>query len=283
MIKRVIKYIVRKTLPHREVKVVAVKRPYEVNIANNGKLEGLNILVTGGSGVIGRAICFRLAMEGAKVYVCGSRIDSAGKVADEIKKAGYNASPLVFDLRSYDSINTAISSVDGLNALVCCAGGGARDKMKPIIAQDKSVIDNIIDVNLKATIFCSQAAAKKMIDNGGGSIITVSSTVGTNGLPNYSEYAAAKGGIISFTKSLAMELGKYNIRVNCVSPGIVERSDISEDRMSQLSKTNWLGSYGKPEDIAAMTAYLLSEEATFITGQNFIVDGGRSLGVKGLN
>lgn len=282
MIKRLIQYLVRKTLPYRKVQTIAVKRPYNVIIAEEGKLKGKNIIVTGGSGVIGRAICVRLAIEGANVYVCGSRMETAQTVVEEIIGMGLKAQPLIFDLRSYDSIERAISSVDRLDAIVCCAGGGAREKMKPLIDQDPSIVEDIIDVNLKATIFCSKIAARKIIDNGGGAIITVSSTVGTNGLPKYSEYSAAKGGLISFTKAIAMEFGQYNIRVNCVSPGIVERSPISEDKMSHLASTNWLKSYGKPEDIASMTAFLLYDESNFITGQNFIVDGGRSLAVKGL-
>lgn len=283
MIKDFIIYILRKTLPYRKVKTIAVKRPYNVIVSNQGKLVGQNIIVTGGSGVIGRAICVRLAIEGANVFVCGSRIETANTVVEEIRGMGLKASPLAFDLRSYESIREAISSVNGLNGIVCCAGGGARGKMKSLIDQDPSVIEDIIDVNLKATIYCSKIAAQKMVEIGGGAIITVSSTVGTNGLPSYSEYSAAKGGVISFTKAIAMEFGKYNIRVNCVTPGIVERSPISEDRVDQLANTNWLRSYGKPEDIASVAAYLLSEEASFITGQNFIVDGGRSLGMKGLN
>lgn len=281
MLRRIIAYLITKTLPYRKVKVIDVKRP--LNVITSRKLEGQTVIVTGGSGVIGRAICIRIALEGAKVFVCGSRLETVNPVVDEIREKGLSAQPLVFDLKNLDSINSAISSVENLNAIVCCAGGGARDKMKPFIDQDESIISNVIDINLKATIICSQIAAKRLIDNGGGNIITISSTVGTNGLPQYSEYSAAKGGIISFTKSIAMELGKYNIRANCVTPGIIERSAISEDRLDFLKKTNWLSSYGKPEDISSMTAYLLSDEASFITGQNFIVDGGRSLGLKGLN
>ncbi|MBD5228400.1 MAG: SDR family oxidoreductase [Bacteroidales bacterium] len=276
MIKRAIKYLIRKTLPYREVKSIDVKRSYNI-VLDKTRLQGLNIIVTGGSGVIGRAICLRLALEGANVYVGGSRSETTNAVVKELESLGLNAVPLVFDLKNYDSIQAAINSVKNLNAIICCAGGGARDKMQPLIKQEPSLIESIIDVNLKATIFCSKLAAKKISMSGGGSIITISSTVGTNGLPKYSEYSAAKGGIISFTKAIAMELGEYNIRVNCITPGIVERSSISEDRMAQLEKTNWLRSYDKPEDIASMAAYLLSDEASFITGQNFIVDGGRSL------
>ena len=97
----------------------------------------------------------------------------------------------------------------------------------------------------------------------------------------HSEYAVAKSAIIAATESLAMELGKDGITVNCVTPGIVQRGQIADDDLENIKNTNWLHSYCTPEDIASMTAYLLSDEAHFITGQNFIVDGGRSLGLKG--
>ena len=100
-------------------------------------------------------------------------------------------------------------------------------------------------------------------------------------MPRYSEYAAAKAGVNAFMRSIAMEYGSKGIRCNCVSPGIVQRGTIDEILLKHIAKTNWLNSYGKPEDIANMVAYLNSEAASFITGQNFVIDGGRSLGLKG--
>lgn len=100
------------------------------------------------------------------------------------------------------------------------------------------------------------------------------------GKPGFSEYAASKGGSIAFVKSLAQELGKYGITVNGVSPGIVQRGIVTEQKMHSLSKTNWMNGYGKPEDISEMVAFLCTEKASFITGQNIAVDGGRSLGLK---
>ena len=122
-----------------------------------------------------------------------------------------------------------------------------------------------------------------MMSHAGGNLIIISSTVGIGGMPKYSEYAAAKAGINAFMKSIAMEYGRNGIRCNCVSPGIVQRGTIDENQLEHIVNTNWLNSFGTPEDIANMVAYLNSEEASFITGQNFVVDGGRSLGLKGQN
>ena len=152
--------------------------------------------------------------------------------------------------------------------------------MKPFTQQSTEVISRVLNLNLLGGIISSREAAKIMQRNNNGRIIYISSTVGLRGLKNYSEYAAAKAGIIAFATSIAMELGIDGIKVNCVTPGIVQRGSIDEIKLEQIRKTNWLDDYGKPEDIAAMVAYLNSEEASFITGQNFVVDGGRSLGLK---
>ena len=170
-----------------------------------------------------------------------------------------------------------------LDLFVDCAGGGARNEMKPLTQQSTEVISRILNLNLLGGIISSREAAKIMQPYNNGRIIFISSTVGVRGLKNYSEYAAAKAGIIAFATSISMELGPNHINVNCITPGIVQRGSIDDISLEQITKTNWLNDYGKPEDIAAMVAYLNSEEASFITGQNFIVDGGRSLGLKNSN
>ena len=241
-------------------------------------------IVTGGSGVIGRAIAYRLASEGAKVYVCGSKLENAKKVADEICREGYLAEPIAINVMSEESVREAFQKVyddnHKIDLLVCCAGGGAREKMKPLNEQKMDVVDGILNINLRGGIMSTKEVSRFMIPQKNGKIIIISSTVGVCGLPSYSEYAAAKAGLMGFVKSIAMEMGKYGVRINCVTPGIVQRGTIDDLKLEQIHKTNWLNSYGKPEDIAGMVAYLNSEEASFITGQNFIVDGGRSLGLK---
>lgn len=268
----------------RIVRVSEVSRPYELFIPSKNRFENQIAVVTGGSGVIGRAIAYRLAAEGAKVYVCGSRSSSVQPVVDEIIGDGYKAKPLPFDLTDEKSVVDAFNKVaeteGGIDFLVCCAGGGARNEMKPFIQQSMKVIDSVLDINLRGSILCTREACKYMVNKGKGNIVIISSTVGICGMPAYSEYAAAKAGLMAFVKSIAMELGKDGIRINCVTPGIVERGTIDDIKLERIHKTNWLNSYGKPEDISGMVAYLNTEEASFITGQNFIVDGGRSLGLK---
>lgn len=268
----------------RIVRVKEVSRPYELHIPATNRFKGQIAVVTGGSGVIGRAIAFRIAAEGAKVYVCGSRPTSVQPVVDEIRNAGLLAEPLAFSITDEQSTVAAFKSVvdaEGkIDFLCCCAGGGARDEMKPFVQQRMSVIDSVLNINLRGGMMCTREACKQMVKQHHGNIVIISSAVGVCGMPAYSEYAAAKAGLMAFVKSIAMELGKEGIRINCVTPGIVERGTIDDIKLERIHKTNWLNDYGKPEDIAGMVAYLNTDEASFITGQNFIVDGGRSLGLK---
>ena len=283
-IKSICKRIIRQFQEKRIVYVEKVEKPYVIQLLEANRFKDQVAIVTGGSGVIGRAIAYRLASEGAKVYVCGSKLENAKKVADEICREGYLAEPIAINVMSEESVREAFQKVydenNKIDLLVCCAGGGAREKMKPLNEQEMDVVDGILNINLRGGIMSTKEVSRFMIPQKNGKIIIISSTVGVCGLPSYSEYAAAKAGLMGFVKSIAMEMGKYGVRINCVTPGIVQRGTIDDIQLDRIHKTNWLNSYGKPEDIAGMVAYLNSDEASFITGQNFIVDGGRSLGLK---
>lgn len=259
-------------------------RPYQLLTEHPSSENKFIAIVTGGSGVIGRAICFKLGAMGYKVYVGGSRASSVQVVVDEMTEAGLTAIGLPMNLTDESDIVSQIRSVGELegqiDVLVNCAGGSAREKHAPIYNLSTDVIDNILGVNLRGTMLCVREASKFMIERMRGRIICVTSVIGTNGKANFSEYAAAKGGLIAFVKSVAMELGKFKVTVNCVSPGIVKRGVIDEDQAVGIRRTNFLEGIGVAEDISEMAGYLVSQKASFITGQNFIVDGGRSLGLK---
>lgn len=264
---------------------IAVSVPYEIRIASGEELAGQVAAVTGGSGVIGRSIACYLAAEGATVYVGGMSQRKIDAVVAEINELGGMAHPMRLDVTDETKITQFFSEIlerhGRLDILVNTAGGSAREDCSALMIQKTSVIDQVLSINLRGAILCCREAARIMSRSGYGRIINISSILGVQGKANYSEYAASKGGVIAFTKSIAMELGPSGITANCVSPGIVQRDAISPGRMGQLSHTNWLDGYGKPEDIAAMVVYLASDQASFITGQNFIVDGGRSIGLKG--
>lgn len=262
-----------------------VSRPYIIKVDEHQELKGKTVIVTGGSGTIGRACAFRLAAEGAKVYVCGSRLGNAQKVVDEILAAGKLAIPVQLDVLDADSIQTTFEKVacennNHIDILINSAGGSARQNANHIINQDIAIIDEILNINLRGAMVCAKEAARYMVKQKYGRIINITSVIGLQGKAGFSEYAASKGGSIAFIKSLAQELGTFGITVNGVAPGIVQRGEINNSIQERLSKTNWVGTLGKPEDISAVVYFLCKEEASFITGQNIAVDGGRSLGLK---
>ena len=262
-----------------------VTRPYIINTDGTQPLKNKIAIVTGGSGAIGRACSVTLAAYGATVYVCGSKKGNSNPVVQEINNLGFTAEECVLDVTDYKDIEKTISEIAVANGghidiLVNSAGGSARGKANDVVNQDIDVIDNILDINLRGAMLCAKMAAKYMIANRYGRIINITSVIGLQGKAGFSEYAASKGGSIAFIKSLAQELGKYGITVNGVAPGIVQRGEVNTQMKEQLAKTNWMGTYGKPEDISEMVAYLCTEKASFITGQNIAVDGGRSLGLK---
>lgn len=261
-----------------------VTRPYIIKRHEGQSLKDKVVVITGGSGAIGRACCFRLAAEGAIVYVCGTRLVRVKDVVDEIVSAGFIAHPQVLNVLNYNEIVSVFSGIytkEGrLDILVNSAGGSAREKANNLIDQEVDVIDEILSINLRGVMLCAKEAARYMIPVRTGKIINITSVIGLQGKAGFAEYAASKAGLIGFTKSLAMELGKYGVNVNCVSPGIVQRGKVSQDIAEHLTTTNFMNTYGKPEDISNAVNFLCSDESSFITGQNIIVDGGRSLGLK---
>lgn len=259
---------------------------FSLKIEDRKKLDGLNVLVTGGSGGIGSAICLRLAMEGANVGICGRSKDKIDKLSSAITANGGKAYPIYFDISNDEAMEKAIADfvkeVGPLYALVNNAGGSAREKASDFISQKLGVIDDVIRTNLIGTIHCTRFALEKM-SLGKGRIINLSSVVAQQGKRGMTDYAASKGGIVSFTRSLALELGPLNITVNSVAPGTTARTMFMEDSDLASANINCMKHGGKPEDIASLIALLLSDEASYITGQNIFVDGGRTLGLWGDN
>lgn len=255
-----------------------VTRPYIIKVDEHEELKGKVAIITGGSGAIGRACAFRLAAEGAKVYVCGSRPTSAQPIVDEITTACKNAVAIQLNVLDAKSIQKTFEKIAAENnghidILVNSAGGSARGKANNVVDQSVEVFDEILNINLRGAMICAKEAAKYMISNKYGRIINITSVIGLQGKAGYSEYAASKGGSIAFVKSLAQELGRYGITVNGVAPGIVQRGEVTMDAMERLGRTNWMGTYGKPEDISSVVNFLCKDEASFITGQNIAADG----------
>ena len=242
-------------------------------------------LVTGASGTIGGAIAWILAANGAIVYLGGRNTSKLKFLSEEMATKGLVGIPCVLDVTETNSIENALEEISSngktVNILVNCAGGSPRSRAKQLVDQDVKIIDEMLDTNLRGSLICSRVFGNKMRETGSGRIINISSIIGEKGKANFSDYAAAKAGIIGYTKSLAQELGKFGITVNCVSPGFIQRDLFTDEQLPFLLKSNFMNKVGTAEDIAEAVAFLAGDRAGFITGQNLCVDGGRSLGLHG--
>ncbi|TVT52988.1 MAG: SDR family oxidoreductase [Azoarcus sp. PHD] len=256
-------------------------RPYMLGVADSKPLAGKLAVVTGGSGALGRAIVHRLAVDGATVYALGrdeSRLSSL--VAEAVKLGGeVYGNPL--DLSDDTAVEAFFAGMPRVDILVCSAGGSERDANAPIWQQSMQVIDDVVGSNLRTTIQAVGAASRRMVAAGEGRIVCLSSVIGERGKARFSGYAAAKAGIVGFVRAAAMELGDRGIRINAVSPGQIPRGDLTPDELKWQRSSNVLGEIGSHEDIAEAVAYLVGDGGRFITGHNLVVDGGRSLGLRG--
>lgn len=245
--------------------------------------------ITGAGGYLGGETAVTLAKSGICVAVCDINEEAVQKTVNRIAEIGGTAKGYIADVTESESIDKAINKAyedfGRLDIMIHTAGGSARAEGNVLVKQVDRVIDRVLKINLYGAIYASRAAARIMIEQGeGGKIINFSSTVGVNGLVGCCDYAAAKGGVMSFTKALAKELGPYKINVNSVSPGVVCRPEVditTEEGKKYAYGTNLLGEKCDSTDIANLVEFLVSDKARFITGQTYICDGGRCLSMKG--
>ena len=247
------------------------------------KLKGKVSIVTGGGGGIGEAICKRMAREGARVAVADISFEAAKKVANEIELKGGKAIAREVDvtrsLNVNEMINRVLNEFGWIDILVNNAGGGARQKA-PFYESTEEDWDYVIALNLKGVRNCTRAVINHMIQRHTGKIISIASVAGVKGTTNILDYSTAKAAVIGFTKALAREVASLGINVNSVSPGPIATPLFlrnSEEFKERITKDVLIGRLGNPEEIANMVVFLASDEADYVVGQNFIVDGGRSL------
>jgi len=233
-------------------------------------LEGRTALVTGASRGIGRAIAAELAEAGASVVVgYRSGADEAEALAGEIGGRAVQA-----DVSSPDDAKRLVDEAGDLDILVNNAGI-TRDGLLARMPDDDW--RNVIETNLSSIFYTCRAVCRPMMRKRAGAIVNISSIVGVHGNPGQTNYGAAKAGIIGFTKSLARELGGRGVRANVVAPGYVhtQLTDVLPDDLKEMMVENTpLARIGSPDDVASAVRFLCSDEASFITGEVLLVDGG---------
>ena len=244
------------------------------------RLAGKVAMVTGAGGGIGAATAKRLAAEGARVCVIDVMKDGVAATVESIRGAGGEALGVEGDVslkREVEGMVERILQQFGRLDILINNAGINRDAMAAKMTEEQW--DAVIDVNLKGSFLCAQAAMAPMREQKGGRIVNTASisALGNIGQANYS---ASKGGIISLTRTLALEGARYGIRVNCVAPGGTETrmvAGIPADILEKLTSQVPMQRMAKPEEIAAVHAFLVSDDASFITGQVIYVDGGTSV------
>lgn len=242
-------------------------------------LENKRALITGGASGIGKATAMRFLEERVKVAILDRDETACDQIQEEL--AGL-AAVIVADVSDSEAVKRAFSDLDdlwgGLDVLINNAGISMRHKFLDITPEEWR---QVIDVNLNGMFFVAQAAARRMLLAGSGVIINMGSTNALLGYPFYADYNASKAGVIGLTRSMALELAP-DVRVVAVCPGYVmtpmQEAEYTPQMLAEVNRKIPLGRHAQPEEIAALFAFLASEEAAFITGQCYVIDGGETAG-----
>jgi 2-hydroxycyclohexanecarboxyl-CoA dehydrogenase len=240
---------------------------------------GKNAIITGGASGIGRAIVLNLAAAGANVAVCDLDVEGATAVAELVRKEGGRAVPVQVDVSSPAAVLAAVArareALGNISVLVCSAGIGGWSTVPQITDQ---LWDQMLGVNLDGPFYCARAVLPDMMDAHWGRIVNISSGAGQNGGgPGLAHYSAAKAGVLGLTKAMALEFAAMGITVNAIAPGVVDTpilKNVPGEHLEELVHRIPIGRLGRPEDIAAACAYLVSDEASYVTGQVLCPNGG---------
>lgn len=245
------------------------------------------VIVTGGAGGIGSATCRRLAEEGAKVAIFDMNMTAAEQLAQEINQQNCQALAVQCDITNHNTVEQAVQQVESqlgpVDGLVNNAGW---DIFKPFVKTNPQEWDKLIQINLVGMLNMHFAVLKGMVERNTGSIVNIASDAARVGSSGEAVYAACKGGLLSFSKTLAREHSRHNIKINVICPGptdtallagVTEGASNPEKLREAFIRSIPLGRLGQPEDLASAIAFFLSEDASFITGQVLSVSGGLTM------
>ncbi len=252
------------------------------------RLDGKTAIVTGAGSGIGLAIASTFARNGARVFALDRDLKAAGAAAESICAAGGAASALECDVAIAGSVDAAFARIDSdrdaarIDILVNNAGIAHIGTVENTSEQD---FDRVYSVNVKGIFLCSRAAVRRMLTSGGGVILNLASIASLIGLTDRFAYSMSKGAVLTMTRSIAVDYVKRGIRCNCICPARVHTPFVDgylraaypgreAEMFKQLSEYQPLGRMGTPEEVSALALYLCSDEASFITGQAYPIDGG---------
>ena len=247
------------------------------------RFEGRTALVTGGASGIGAATARRLAAEGARVAICDLNLERAREVASEI-----DAEAFAMDVTDKSSVDEAVSAVNGsLGVPTVLVNNAGNDEFGFFKDTDEGLWQRVLDVNLVGVLRVTHALLPGMIERGEGRIVNVASEAGRVGSNGSAAYSAAKGGVIGFTKAIAREGARYGVLCNAVAPGPIdtpllnrapkELGDLGRKVVDIMVGSTVLRRMGRPEEVAAVIAFLCSEDASYVTGQALGVSGGLAM------
>jgi NAD(P)-dependent dehydrogenase (short-subunit alcohol dehydrogenase family) len=242
-------------------------------------LKGKNVLVTGGASGIGEATARRFLQEGSSVCILDRSAEARARVAQALPEL---KGRIAADVSSLEQVKAgfaeALDRMGSVDVLINNAGISIRHDFLDITPAEW---DEVVGINLKGVFYVAQTAARHMMEKGNGVILNTASTAGSTGYPHYADYSAAKGGVIALTRAMALELAPV-VRVNAVSPGYVltpmQRAEYTDAMLEAVNRKIPLGRHARPEEIAALFAFLASDDAAFATGQVYVMDGAETAG-----
>jgi 2-keto-3-deoxy-L-fuconate dehydrogenase len=249
------------------------------------RLDGKLAVVTGGASGIGRAVAQRFASSGACVRVLDIEENAAQTVVDEIAAAGGNAKAYRCDVSQRDNVEAVFNKISEKAHIHILVNNAGISHVGSLEATSEDEFDKVFSVNVKGMYNCMYASVAHMKANGGGIILNMASIAGTSGLVDRFAYSMSKGAVVAMTYSVAKDYLAHNIRCNCISPARVHTPFVDnflhrnypgkeQEMFEKLEKSQPIGRMAQPEEIAALALFLCSDEASFITGSDYPIDGG---------
>ncbi|PUA33660.1 MAG: hypothetical protein B7O98_04410 [Zestosphaera tikiterensis] len=245
------------------------------------KLKDKVAIITGAAEGIGKAIAIEFVKEGAKVVVADVNLELAEKTVEELKSLGGEAIAVKVDVTNPDEVNAMVSkTLERFGRIDILVNNAGISIQKPLLEMALEDWRRVIDINLTGVFLCTQAVARVMVQQGRGVIVNMASSLGFVAIPRRAAYSASKAGVIGLTRELAVELAPYGIRVVGVAPGwiatqrvlnLAKKGVVNEEAIKMMTP---MGRLGTPEEVAKVIAFLSSDEASFITGDTILIDGG---------